>query len=120
MKNPLLLACLVVLLHCLLVVFSFFSRKSRSFLLGAWPLSVLGNLLQLGRSPHQTLACMAQQYGPFMYLWLGLMHNIVLSSPAMAKEVLKTHDHVFRYRPSFICSEVMNDNCSIALSSGAN
>jgi hypothetical protein len=111
----------VVLLHYLLDFFFFnvFKTKAHSFPPGPWAWPVVGNLFQLGEFPHQTLARLAQRYGPLMHLRFGPMHTMVVSSPAMAKEFLKTHDHLFQDRQLFLSTEILNDNCSIATSSGA-
>jgi cytochrome P450 len=61
-----------------------------------WP--IVGNLLQLGEKPNQSLYHLAAKYGPLMTLRLGMKTAVVVSSPAMAKEVLKTHDQVFSGR----------------------
>ncbi len=79
-------------------------RKSSRMRLppGPWPWPVVGNLLQLyqgGKNLHKTFASLAQQYGPIVYLRLGSVHTVVVSSPMMAKEFLKTHDQEFQYRP---------------------
>ncbi|XP_020592817.1 geraniol 8-hydroxylase-like [Phalaenopsis equestris] len=60
---------------------------------GPRPLPVLGNLLELGQNPHRSLALLARTHGPVMYLRLGSIYTVVISSPASAKEVLKTKDH---------------------------
>ncbi|EXC17810.1 Cytochrome P450 76C4 [Morus notabilis] len=59
---------------------------------GPKPLPVIGNLHQLGDKPHKSLSRLAQLHGPLMSLKLGQVTAIVVSSPAMAKEVLQTHD----------------------------
>lgn len=59
---------------------------------GPKPLPVIGNLHQLGDKPHKSLAELAKLHGPLMSLKLGQVTTIVVSSPAMAKEVLQTHD----------------------------
>jgi len=61
-----------------------------------WP--VLGNLLHLGEKPNESMCHLAAKYGPLMTLRLGMKTAVVVSSPAMAKEVLKSHDQVFSGR----------------------
>uniref|UniRef100_A0A0D6QRM7 Cytochrome P450 n=1 Tax=Araucaria cunninghamii TaxID=56994 RepID=A0A0D6QRM7_ARACU len=63
-----------------------------------WP--VLGNLHLLGSLPHRTLTNLAKKYGPVMFLRLGSVPTVVVSSSAMAKEFLKTQDLVFANRPN--------------------
>eukprot|EP01018_Ginkgo_biloba_P016265 Gb_21485 [translate_table: standard] len=55
-----------------------------------WP--VVGNLFQIGNMANESLFHLAQKYGPIITLHLGVKTTIVVSSPAMAKEVLKTND----------------------------
>ncbi|KAK7264001.1 hypothetical protein RJT34_31602 [Clitoria ternatea] len=59
---------------------------------GPSPLPIIGNLLALGKKPHQSLARLAQIHGPIMSLKIGQVTTIVVSSAEMAKEVLLTHD----------------------------
>lgn len=62
-----------------------------------WP--ILGNLNLLGSIPHQSLHLLAKTYGELMYLKFGSKPVLVVSSPEMAKEFLKTHDSNFASRP---------------------
>ncbi|KAK7391453.1 hypothetical protein VNO78_19869 [Psophocarpus tetragonolobus] len=66
---------------------------------GPSPLPIIGNLLELGQKPHQSLAKLAKIYGPVMSLKLGRVTTIVISSADMAKEVLVTHDELLSNRP---------------------
>nr|WBO25591.1 geraniol 8-hydroxylase-like protein [Phalaenopsis hybrid cultivar] len=70
-------------------------RSSRNLALppGPRPLPLLGNLLELGQNPHRSFALLARTHGPVMYLKLGSLHTVVISSPASAKEVFITKDH---------------------------
>ena len=53
-----------------------------------WP--IVGNLLQREKKPNEYLYHLAAKYGPLMNLHLGMKTTVVVSSPAMAKEVLKS------------------------------
>ena len=60
---------------------------------------VIGNLLQVGPKPHQSLSALANAYGPLMSLRLGSVTVVVASSPATAKEILQKNDQSFPTRP---------------------
>ncbi|KAF4362227.1 hypothetical protein F8388_008111 [Cannabis sativa] len=76
---------------------------------GPWRLPFLGNLHQLlGPFPHHTLRDLAQKHGPFMYLKIGQVPTIVVSSPEYAKEVMKTHDISFASRPKTLVAKTVS------------
>nr|AKH41024.1 cytochrome P450 CYP76AA24 [Thuja plicata] len=62
----------------------------------AWP--IIGNLFLLGQKPNEALFALSGQYGPLMTIFLGMKTTVVVSSAAMAKEVLKTHDNILAGR----------------------
>ncbi|KAK9115777.1 hypothetical protein Sjap_014724 [Stephania japonica] len=65
---------------------------------GPTSLTLIGNLLQLGTKPHESLAELARIYGPLMALKLGRVSTVIVSSPSIARQVLQTQDHVLAYR----------------------
>ncbi|KAL2539424.1 Cytochrome [Abeliophyllum distichum] len=75
-------------------------RRQRSGKLppGPYPFPIIGNILQLGKTPHQSLTKLSKIYGPLMYLKLGRRNTIVVSSPDIAKQVLQKHGQVFSSR----------------------
>ncbi|XP_077222937.1 cytochrome P450 71AU50-like [Tasmannia lanceolata] len=62
-------------------------------------LPILGNLHMLGDLPHRNLQKLAQKYGPIMYMNLGLVPTVVVSTPQAGIQFLRTHDSVFATRP---------------------
>jgi cytochrome P450 len=111
----------IVTTFCILLVVTLhtmFSRKSHRLPPGPWPWPIMGNLLMLGGHPHLTLTRWAKRYGPLMHLRLGSTSTVVASSPTMAKEFLKTQDHVFQYRPSSLAFKILTKNLSMGVISG--
>ena len=75
---------------------------------GPWKLPLIGNLHQLVFSlPHRSLRDLAKKHGPIMQLQLGEVLAIIISSPKVAEQVLKTHDAAFANRPSVLASEIV-------------
>lgn len=86
------------LIQALLYSISRAKNSSKKLPPGPKPLPIIGNLLQLGDKPHKSLAKLAQIHGPLMSLKLGQVTSIIVSSSAMAKQVLQTHDQYFSNR----------------------
>ncbi|KAJ8771526.1 hypothetical protein K2173_026703 [Erythroxylum novogranatense] len=61
-----------------------------------WP--IIGNILQLRKNPHVSLANLAKVHGPLVSLRLGTQLLVVGSSPLAASEILKTQDRLLSGR----------------------
>ncbi|KAM7491648.1 hypothetical protein LguiA_034569 [Lonicera macranthoides] len=76
-----------------LIILKYISHKSPPLPPGPFSWPIIGNLFQMGKDlPHVTLAKLAGIHGPIMSLRLGAQLVIVGSSPAIASQILKTHD----------------------------
>ncbi|XP_054820014.1 cytochrome P450 83B1-like [Prosopis cineraria] len=95
---------LLVLFSILLTFLIHTTRRTRAHLPpGPSGLPLIGNLLHLPTSaPHHYLWQLSNQYGPLIFLRLGIKPTIVVSSARIARQVLKTHDLVFASRPSLL------------------
>ena len=80
---------------------------------GPWKLPIVGNIHQhFGSSPHHVFRDLAKKHGPLMYLRIGQVPTIVVSSPEYAKEVMRTHDAVFAFRPRILVPQIVLYGCT--------
>ncbi|CAL5382835.1 unnamed protein product [Camellia sinensis] len=75
---------------------------------GPNPFPIIGNILALGKRPHESLSNLSKIYGPLMSLKLGTMTTIVVSSPSIAEQVLQKHDQIFSSRTLPNVVQVLN------------
>lgn len=117
-KNHMLLLLCPLLLVFLQIVVTVMatklSRASTEQLLSKLPspprrLPIIGHLHLLGPLPHVSLRDLADKHGRagLMLLRLGAVPTLVVSSPAAAEAVLRTHDHVFASRAQSPVSDIL-------------
>ncbi|KAJ4758362.1 Cytochrome P450 [Rhynchospora pubera] len=70
-------------------------------------LPFLGNLLQIGSLPHQSLNFLSLKYGPLMLVYLGETPYLIVSSSDMAEAVMRTYDLTFATRPPSVASDIL-------------
>ncbi|PQQ14123.1 cytochrome P450 CYP736A12 [Prunus yedoensis var. nudiflora] len=87
------------LLALVYILQAWWKNKKKMLPPGPRGFPIFGSLHLLGKFPDKDLHRLAQKYGDIMYMRLGLMHTIVVSSPQAAELFLKTHDLVFASRP---------------------
>ncbi|CAI9091106.1 OLC1v1026041C1 [Oldenlandia corymbosa var. corymbosa] len=73
-----------------------------------WKLPILGHIHHLlGSPPHRALAKLAQKHGDLMHVKLGEISAIVISSPRLAKQILRTHDLAFADRAALLATKIV-------------
>nr|XP_043637685.1 cytochrome P450 93A3-like [Erigeron canadensis] len=95
---PFLLTCLVFTVF--LWAFLKPSRPKSHIPPTPFALPIIGHLHLLFPIPHKGFYKLSSRYGPIFRVFLGSKPGIVVSSPEVAKEFLKTHEHVFLDRAS--------------------
>ncbi|KAM5579186.1 hypothetical protein ABKV19_009126 [Rosa sericea] len=103
------MAILLVLLTYLWSLISASSKSNhRKLPPGPRSLPIIGNLHMLSNLPHRSLQQLAKKYGHIMFIRLGNVPTIVVSSPKAAELFLKTHDNNFASRPKSQSSEYLS------------
>ncbi|KAH6770432.1 hypothetical protein C2S52_015235 [Perilla frutescens var. hirtella] len=76
-------------------------------------LPLIGNLHQLATAAnlHVYLWQLSKKYGPIFHMKLGSLSILVISSPKLAKEVMKTQDLAFCSRPKLLVQQKLSYNC---------
>ena len=95
---PLFLLISFVLATINILISNFTSKSCKKLPPGPRPFPIIGNILELGSQPHQALTKLSKIHGPIMALQLGKITTIVVSSPEIAKEVLRKYDQFFSTR----------------------
>ncbi|MED6108303.1 hypothetical protein PIB30_022433 [Stylosanthes scabra] len=89
--NSTLYLSIVVGIISIILVGNYFTRRSKSINLPPSPpkLPFIGNLHQLGTLPHRSFKELFHKHGPLMFLQLGQIPTLVISSTIVAKEIIK-------------------------------
>ncbi|KAK6920615.1 Cytochrome P450 [Dillenia turbinata] len=83
--------------------------KSRKYKLPPSPprLPIIGNLHQLSSLPHHSLRLLSDKYGPLLLIHMGQSRAVVVSSPEIVREIMKTHDTIFANRQKTVAADVL-------------
>nr|QWT43261.1 geraniol 10-hydroxylase [Bacopa monnieri] len=92
------IALLLLLTIILIQGLEFLKTRGKKLPPGPTRLPIIGNLHLIGDKPHKSLTRLAKTHGPIMCLRLGQIDTVVISSSAVAKEVLQKQDLAFSSR----------------------
>ncbi|KAL5975996.1 hypothetical protein ACLOJK_020326 [Asimina triloba] len=78
-------------------------------------LPLFGHLHLLRPLVHRSLHALANRYGPILLLRLGTLGDaVIVSSPALAREFLKSHDLAFASRPWMVAQQYIGGHDSVS------
>ncbi|KAG8387788.1 hypothetical protein BUALT_Bualt02G0057600 [Buddleja alternifolia] len=83
---------------------------------GPFALPIIGHLHLLGPKLHHTFHQLSNRYGPLIQLHLGSIPCVVVSTPELAKEFLKTHELIFSSRKHSTAIDIVTYDSSFAFS----
>ncbi|CAO2203995.1 unnamed protein product [Urochloa humidicola] len=107
LTTPILLGFIISLLIILASRSGFDKRRRRRRPPGPWGLPFVGSIHHMLTSqPQAALRDLASKHGPVMYLRLGQVDTVVISSPSAAEEALRANDLSFASRPSLLGGEI--------------
>lgn len=93
-----------------------FQNPNQKSIPGPWKLPLIGNLHNMiGLQPHRALRELAKKHGPLMKLQMGEISTVVITSPELAKEVMKTHDLAFAQRPVFLALKILYEKTGLPI-----
>ncbi|XP_044484465.1 cytochrome P450 71A1-like [Mangifera indica] len=106
--------CLCILLLLSVLVWLKLVRRRNLNLPPSPPkLPIIGNLHQLlGPLLHRTLEGLSKKYGPLMLVHFGQTPALIVSSPEMAREMMKTQEISFLNRPRLTTAKIFLYNCT--------
>ncbi|XP_031255925.1 cytochrome P450 705A22-like [Pistacia vera] len=68
-------------------------------------LPLIGHLHLISLTVQKSVTDICTKYGPLLYLYIGSMPCVVVSSADVAMEIFKTHDIDFSYRPQSVLGD---------------
>ncbi|XP_073146977.1 cytochrome P450 93B2-like [Henckelia pumila] len=111
---------IILFVATLVLIIAIYKQKRSNNILpsppGPFALPIIGHLHLLGPRIHQTFHHLSQRYGPLFQLRLGSVLCVVVSTPELAKEFLKTHELVFSSRKHTTAIDIVTYESSFAFS----
>ncbi|XP_047068062.1 zealexin A1 synthase-like [Lolium rigidum] len=91
------------------------NRPKKNLPPGPWNLPIIGSLHHVFSAlPHRKITELCHRHGPLMFLKLGEIPMVVVSSAEVAELVLKTNDPLFAGRPSSVTLDIAFNGKGIA------
>ncbi|KAJ0610420.1 putative premnaspirodiene oxygenase [Helianthus annuus] len=111
--SPIFFSSGLLLFFVIIIVFKNFNSldSNKNLPPQPWKLPLVGHIHHLlGAPPHHALRNIARKLGPIVRLQLGQVSAVVISSPTLAKEIMKTHDISFASRSKLLNVEILSYN----------
>ena len=103
--DPIFFVLILIAFPCFLIFGS--HKPTNGYPPGPWGLPIVGNLLQLGSSPHIALTKMSKIYGNVFSVKFGSREAVVLNSVEVVREALLQRHRHFSSRPPLFTLNVL-------------
>ncbi|KYR00785.1 cytochrome P450 family protein [Tieghemostelium lacteum] len=113
MDFTLLFISIIVFLFILII-----KSRSKLDIPGPRGIPVFGNLLQLGKKPHETMLKLYLKYGNVFSLRFGAIDTVILSEPEIIKQAFMQHGDVFNPRFVRKSRKATSNEMNLASSNG--
>ncbi|MCD7454734.1 hypothetical protein HAX54_025838 [Datura stramonium] len=104
---------LAILVLFPLTLFRYFFHGRRNLPPSPLSLPIIGHLYLLKTTLYLTLTSLSAKYGPVLYLKLGCMPVIIVSSPSAVEECLTKNDITFANRPKTLAGDKFTFNYTV-------
>ncbi|GAM22632.1 hypothetical protein SAMD00019534_058070, partial [Acytostelium subglobosum LB1] len=106
--NTYTLIAVVIIVYLILDFIYKIRRLTKDDAPGPMPLPLIGNLHQVGPSPHIGMAKLTEKFGHVMRIWLGDNYHIIVSDPAIVREMVVRNQDNFTNRIQSPSLEIMS------------
>ncbi|XP_060184366.1 cytochrome P450 81C13-like [Lycium barbarum] len=107
------LCYLAISLFFLPILFKYFFHGRRNLPPSPLSIPLIGHLYLVKKTLHLTLTSLSAKYGHVLYLKLGSMPVVVVSSPSAVEECLTKNDIIFANRPKTLAGDKFTFNYTV-------
>ncbi|KYR02026.1 cytochrome P450 family protein [Tieghemostelium lacteum] len=96
----------------------FHKKRSNGMPPGPFPLPIIGNLHQLGKSPYKSLKNFSDKYGGLTTVFLGSVPTVLISDPELIKDIIINKSDMILDRYNSDSSKIIGEEKNLLFAKG--